>query len=185
MPREYRDMSNSIVVPLAMRGDLGACKERLIREIMAVDEIPYEEADAKVGEMSRAHKANQGFWKAPYLVGIAVATTAGFASFPLVFDLNTSLWFNEYFVTADVAEPQDLETPLEVGAWTWNWMEPPLGQISFFLLCLQWARDQLLNIHVQPYTDTIVNYRAKSLASAFPQYDSLVVRDFALADMWD
>ncbi len=37
-----------------------------------------------------------------------------------VFDLNTALWFNEYFVTADVAEPADLETWLEVGSWTWG-----------------------------------------------------------------
>ena len=43
------------------------------------------------------------------------------ASLPMVFDLNTALWFNEYFVTADVAEPEDLETWLEVGAHEWMW----------------------------------------------------------------
>jgi hypothetical protein len=36
--------------------------------------------------------------------------TAGVGSLPMVFDLTTALWFNEYFVTADVAEPEDLET---------------------------------------------------------------------------
>ena len=36
-----------------------------------------------------------------------------------------------------VAKPEDLETILEVGSWTWGWMEPPLGQLSFFLLTLQ------------------------------------------------
>ena len=35
---------------------------------------------------------------------------AGVGSLPMVFDLTTALWFNEYFVTADVAEPEDLET---------------------------------------------------------------------------
>jgi hypothetical protein len=29
------------------------------------------------------------------------------------------------------------------GSWTWSWMEPPLGHISFFLLCLQFARNQV------------------------------------------
>jgi len=43
-------------------------------------------------------------------VGIAGATVAAFATFPLCFDLNTAMWFNDNFVTADVAEPEDLET---------------------------------------------------------------------------
>merc|ERR1711988_804510 len=103
----------------------------------------------------------------------------------MVFDLGTALWFNEYFVTADVAEPEDLETPLEVGIWTWNWMEPPLGQISFFLLCLQWAREQLVNIKIQPYTDTMMSFRASGLASSYPKYDAGIVKDFALVDMWE
>ncbi len=37
--------------------------------------------------------------------------------------------FNEAFVTTDVPEAKDLETPLEVGGWAWNWMEPPLGML--------------------------------------------------------
>ena len=47
------------------------------------------------------------------------------------------MWFNERYVTADVPPEKDLETWLEVGSWTWNWMEPPLGTISFVLLCVQ------------------------------------------------
>ena len=31
-------------------------------------------------------------------------------------------------MTTDIPEPRDLETWLEVGSWTWGWMEPPLGQ---------------------------------------------------------
>ena len=30
--------------------------------------------------------------------------------FPLCFDLETAKWFNENFVTAEVADPEDLET---------------------------------------------------------------------------
>jgi hypothetical protein len=53
----------------------------------------------------------------------------GFASIPLIFHLDTVMAFNEAFVTTDVPEAKDLETPLEVGGWAWNWMEPPLGML--------------------------------------------------------
>lgn len=75
----------------------------------------------------------------------------------------------------DVPEPDDLETTLEVGSWTWNWMEPILGQVSFFLLCLQFSRSQIQNLGVKPYTDQVKLWRGKRLADAFPQYDSRVL----------
>ena len=40
------------------------------------------------------------------------------------------------------AQLGEADTWLEVGAWAWNWMEPPLGTISFFLLCVQYVRDK-------------------------------------------
>lgn len=43
------------------------------------------------------------------------------------------LWFNEHFVTADVPEPKDLETWLEVGSFAWQWMEPLIGKYSLQL----------------------------------------------------
>jgi hypothetical protein len=36
----------------------------------------------------------------PYKVGISVALIAALASFPMCFDYNTVLWFNELYVTA-------------------------------------------------------------------------------------
>lgn len=68
---------------------------------------------------------------------------AAFASFPLCFHEPSVQWFNEVWVTAEVPPRSDLDTPLEVGAWAWNWMEPPLGQMSFFLLCVQFSRNQV------------------------------------------
>ena len=50
----------------------------------------------------------------PYKIGIFAALTAAVCSVPLVFDLNTVLCFNELFVTTDIPEDKDLETPLEV-----------------------------------------------------------------------
>jgi hypothetical protein len=57
------------------------------------------------------------------------------------------------FLSVDVPEAKDLETPLEVGTFAWNWMEPPLGQASFFLLCMQYARAQMQNLGIKPYTE--------------------------------
>lgn len=51
--------------------------------------------------------------------------------------------FVQHMVTTEVPPDKDLETWLEVGSWSWGWMEPPLGQLSFFLLCMQLARHQV------------------------------------------
>ena len=60
---------------------------------------------------------------------------------------------------------------LEVGIWTWNWMEPPLGTISFFLLCIQFARDQKVNIRGgKPWTTYWKEKQGDKLAAAYPQY---------------
>lgn len=157
----------------------------------------------------------------PYKIGLVTAIAGGLSSIPLVFHLDSAMWFNEHFgadplfplsishllppplafppacrppcpaltsrfaaVTAEVAEPEDLETWLEVGAWTWNWMEPPLGQISFFLLTLQFARNQMLNLGAKPYTHWLQQFRAKRLERVYPQYNSKILADFAISDNW-
>mgnify|MGYP006202402365 FL=1 len=111
-------------------------------------------------------------------MGIASALIAGFGSIPMCFDLHTTLWFNEGYVTTDVPEAKDLETWLEVGSWSWNWMEPPLGQASFFLLCLQYSRDQMKNIGMKTYTERVKDKRGARLVEKFPQYNGLVVAEF-------
>ena len=127
-------------------GDQEAREERLIRNIMSVNNCSWHDAQPKFNEIRRANK--EGMWLAtlPYKFGIMTGVTAAVVSIPLCFEINTVTWFNENFVTADVPEAKDLETWLEVGGWAWNWMEPPLGQISFFLLCLQFTRSQMQNI---------------------------------------
>ena len=59
----------------------------------------------------------------PYKVGIFSASMLGLVSLPMVFHLPTVEWFNEWAVTTDVPALRDLETPLEVSIWAWNWME--------------------------------------------------------------
>ena len=80
-------------------------------------------------------------------------------------------WFNENFVTADMPDEKDLETWLEVGSASWGWMEPVLGQVSFFLLCMQFARSQMKNLGIRPYYNWQRERRATYLVQKYPRYD--------------
>jgi len=185
LPREFEEMSNDVITIMAVLGDQEAREERLIREIMAVDGVTWADAQPRFREMMTANR--QGMWLAtfPYKVGLVTSVGAAILSVPMVFELNTVMWFNELYVTTDIPEPADLETPLEVGAWAWNWMEPPLGTISFALLCLQFARAQLSNLHAQPYTEWMKERRARRLHEQYPQYNKFIVTDFAKGDGFD
>ncbi|CAB9513846.1 expressed unknown protein [Seminavis robusta] len=181
MPLSCKEMENSELVLLGHMGNVDARKEILTRHIMTVDKVTYETAKETALQIAAVNRQGMGWLTIPYKIGIGVALTAALGSFPMVFDINTVTWFNEFYVTADVPEPKDLETPLEVGSWAWNWMEPPLGQISFVLLCLQYTRSQIDNLGARPYTQMVMTSRAEKLAKAFPQYDADIVKDFSLA----
>jgi hypothetical protein len=175
MPLSYRTMDNTSLVTLAHLSDHDAAREMLKRHIMDVDDCSYDEAEIKFKEIAKKNLEGAWLLGVPYRIGITAALVAGFGSIPMVFDLGTAQWFNEYFVTTDVPDPEDIETWLEVGSWTWNWMEPPLGQISFLLLCLQYSRAQMDNLGIKPYTTRIKRMRAKWLVKDFPQYDAGVL----------
>ena len=138
MPREYFELDNDVLLTLALSGDQPARQERLVREVMAVDDVEWEAAMTQLAVIKEYNRRPLlvRLSSFPYKVGVMVSAAGALASIPLVFDLNTAIWFNEAFVTTDVPPPEDLETWLETGSWTWNWMEPVLGQISFMLLCL-------------------------------------------------
>jgi hypothetical protein len=130
-------MPGDVLLVMAASGDQEAREERLIREIMAVDRVNWPEARQTFLGILAANRKGLLYATLPYKIGICVSFTAGVLSFPLIFHLDTVLVFNELYVTTDVPEARDLETPLEVGAWSFKWMQAPLGQISFFLLCMQ------------------------------------------------
>jgi len=178
-PQTYADYSHDALLMLSVAGDDDAVVERMVRDIMLVDGVSHADANVKMAEIEAA--ATKGLWltRFPYRVGIASALIAGFGSIPMCFDLHTTLWFNEGYVTTDVPEAKDLETWLEVGSWSWNWMEPPLGQASFFLLCLQYSRDQMKNIGMKPYTEWLKERRAAKLVDQFPTYNKIIVADFS------
>eukprot|EP00980_Cylindrotheca_fusiformis_P012931 scaffold3235_cov83-Cylindrotheca_fusiformis.AAC.2 len=140
MPITMGQMENGTLVTIAALGDHQARCEVLKRHIMTQDHVDYDKACEIFEQIALANRGAINFAVYPYFIGIGAGMFSAFAALPLVFDLNTALWFNEDYVTTDIPEPRDLETMLEVGAWTWNWMEPPLGTFSFVLLCLQFAR---------------------------------------------
>jgi hypothetical protein len=140
MPNGFGDMDNHTLVTIAAMRNHEARVEIMKRHIMAVDEVSYDEACKTFELIAAANREGMFLAALPYTVGVGLAVTAAFGSIPMVFDLGTAMSFNEAYVTTDVPEGRDLETALEVGAWTWNWMEPPLGAMSFVLLCLQFSR---------------------------------------------
>ena len=139
MPLTYQEMENSTLVTLAALENHDACREVLVRHIMDVDSTDYTGASKTFEAIAEKNKEGNFSRTLPHQIGITAALTAGFASIPMCFHLPTVVWFNEGYVTSDIPEPKDLETWLEVGSWAWNWMEPPLGQLSFLILCLQYT----------------------------------------------
>jgi len=210
MPRHYNQMPSDVLLVMAAGGDQDAREERVIREIMAVDNVEWPAARQTFLKIVDANRRGLFFATLPYKVGITVSFTAGVLSFPLIFHLDSVLMFNDLFVTTDVPDDKDLETPLEVGSWAWNWMEPPLGQISFFPLCMQYARAQLENlgakvcwltgenhssVHLfslllllllllpsKPYTAWYKARRAARLVREFPTYDKHILTSFSEND---
>ena len=118
MPRHVSQMSGDhlylMVCSASGQPKAAAVRERLRREIMAVDNIEYSETSEKLLEMSAAVQSNQAVIKAPYQAGIYTALFSGWASLPLVFHYGTASVFNDYFVTADPPEVGDADTWLEV-----------------------------------------------------------------------
>lgn len=179
LPIHMHEVSNETLYILAEGGNHEACRERLVRNVMNVDNLDWMAANLKVKEIGKENHKMDGLATLPYKVGITTMAAAGVGSVPMVFHCGTAKWFNANFVTTDVPEPADLETILEVGSWTWNWMEPPLGVASFVLLAAQFVRSQMLNMDMSPYTNWMQKHRADRLEKLYPQYNSDIVREFA------
>ena len=129
-------MNNEDILELAMLGDQNAKEERLIREIMKVEKCDWHAAQPIFEAIHIENRKHQTLINVPYYVGISSMMVMAIGSFPMVFHFDTCYWFNHFYVTTDIPPPEDLETMYEVGNWSWNWMEPPLGTISFFILCM-------------------------------------------------
>ena len=161
---------NDLLLQCAEEGDRGSIRETLTRYIMLKDSASWEDANDKVDSIAEEAQTGLLKHKLPYFGGIAFGFVAAWGSIPMVFDLATAEAFNEAFVTTEHPRDEDLETWLEVGAWTWNWMEPWMGTISFQLLALQFMRMQMLNVGFRPYTGWVIGLRQRKISGAFPEY---------------
>ena len=94
IPQTYASMSNDVLMIKGCMKDEEALGELLIREIMTKDGVSWEDAQPKFREIQLASKGGL-FFKLPYYTGILSAGAIGFATFPLCFDLDTAMWFNE------------------------------------------------------------------------------------------
>eukprot|EP00560_Eucampia_antarctica_P008688 CAMPEP_0197826240 /NCGR_PEP_ID=MMETSP1437-20131217/3217_1 /TAXON_ID=49252 ORGANISM="Eucampia antarctica, Strain CCMP1452" /NCGR_SAMPLE_ID=MMETSP1437 /ASSEMBLY_ACC=CAM_ASM_001096 /LENGTH=184 /DNA_ID=CAMNT_0043426589 /DNA_START=179 /DNA_END=730 /DNA_ORIENTATION=- len=121
MPNDYASMRHEQILQLCAEGEAKAFREAVIRNVMAVDEVEYKDAAVTFVEISKVNRKWMTIDYIPYKIGLSAAVISGVASFPLVFHLKTVHAFNERYVTADIPEPKDLETWLEVGSWSWAW----------------------------------------------------------------
>ena len=144
MPRKYRSANNDVLSILAAQGLHGARKERLLREIMAKDSVSWPVAREKLYEINLYNDRLGTLFQLPFRVGIVLGIGGGFGCIPLVFDKDTAVWFNDQFVHEEL--PDDLSNFWQVGEWTWGWMEPALGTLSFTLLALQLTRQYMLHM---------------------------------------
>jgi len=185
--RKFRECSNELLYVLAVQGEYGARKERLVREIMRIDNVDWLTARVKVDTEINSQNDRFGFLvRLPYRIGVTVGLIAAITAVPLVFHLPTAAWFCHYFVHESPPDEglESLDTIWKVGNWTWGWMEPYLGTASFVLLGLQFTRVNMQRLNLKPYNEAILSWRAQRLAKHFPQYDQNIVREFSKSDPW-
>uniref|UniRef100_A0A7S3Q4A4 Uncharacterized protein n=1 Tax=Chaetoceros debilis TaxID=122233 RepID=A0A7S3Q4A4_9STRA len=182
MPRSFSAMRHEQILQLCVEGSHQARREALVRNVMTVDNVEHDDAAKVVSKISEENRSHMYLEYLPYHTGIATAGIFGAVSFPMVFHPGTVLWFNEKFVTAEVPEIADLETILEVGSFSWSWMEPIIGQASFIFLVLQFVRSQAINLGLKPYGHKILGVRSKRMCKKYPQYDPIFLEWFSESD---
>ena len=118
-----RDMDDVSLSTLgSQENHVQALEEMLKRHIMHVDGVDYSTACRRFEKIEIKNHEYEHAMALPFQMGILACATAGFLSIPLVFHLPTVEFFNTHFVTAEHPQPKELETALEVGSWSWNWM---------------------------------------------------------------
>mmetsp|Transcript_20254 Transcript_20254/g.42089 ORF Transcript_20254/g.42089 Transcript_20254/m.42089 type:complete len:282 (+) Transcript_20254:261-1106(+) len=182
MAKGFSEMENEPLLVIAEMGNHKARMEVLRRHIMVVDGIQYEEASVVLEQIAAKNSEGKVLASVPYYTAIVAALGLGVGAIPMVFNIDVALSFNNEWVTMEVPPPSELDTFLETGAWTWNWMEPVLGTLSFTLLCFQNARSQIQHLGLRPFTGWLIERRAQNLFAAFPHYDESMLQNFVETD---
>lgn len=178
-PTHVCEMGHVSLAELAMKGNHSAQRERLLREIMAVDQVSWGEAHKVLEKFDIYNERYYWAESLPYRVGFTTALAAAVVSCLLVFWKPLAAKYGTD--VAGEALPEGLEemSVNQVGTWTWSWMEPMIGTASFALLCCQFGRVQVAKMNMKPYGLSILQWRANRLAREFPDYDRSIVRAWA------
>ena len=179
MPRFIYEYSNEMLFFAARDADAhDVHQERLIREIMVVDEVEYDRAAEAMRQIFRYNIDQSRYLMVPFHAGLALCAVSGVLSLPLVFDYSAATAFASYVGASPEAPIPPGAVAADIGTWTWAWMEPMIGTASFSILCLQLVRSAMVNLAYRPIYAQVLSWRANALADAFPQYDRPIVKDF-------
>jgi len=181
-PAHVSELGHESLAELAMQGNHNAHRERLLREIMCVDNCTWDEAHEVLADMDCEKEKWYWIESAPYRIGIAGALSGAIFGTLLVFCKPVALWYGINVAGEDLPDGvKDINemTVNQVGTWTWSWMEPMIGTASFVLLCCQFTRAQVLKMNMKPYGEYMLQWRANRVADKYPQYDRSMVRAWA------
>jgi len=181
-PTHVCEMSHQTLAELSMMGNHCAHRERLIREIMAVDGVPWESAHETLSKLDEHNEKYYWIESLPYRIGITCAVVGGVLGTLMVFCKPVALWYGENIAGEELPEGvKDISelTTNQVGSWTWSWMEPMIGVASFVLLCCQFSRAQLKKMNMKTYGEHLLQWRASRLTARHPDYDGSMVRAWA------
>ena len=103
LPKTFASMTNEQIMQFAELGIPEACRECVIRDVMVVDQIEYDEAMKVFNEIAKTNREGMALAATPFYVGLSAAVIGGYGSIPLVFNLSAVDWFNEKFVTGKSA----------------------------------------------------------------------------------
>lgn len=182
MAYNISSLPHEVLLVAAINGNHDAREEVLTRNIMAVDGIGWADAKEKVAEIETECKKWNWLARLPYQIGLIGFATAAIVSVPLVFHADTVNYFNEHFVTMPAAEEGEQDTWLEVGGFAWGWMEPPLGQASFMILCAQLSMGSAFALGFHTNGDWMGKNRATRVLAKYPHYNERVLREFASSE---
>lgn len=181
-PTHISEMGHSTLAALALQDNHFAHRERLIREIMTVDNCSWDEAHLVLEKMDEYKESHYWFVTAPYRLGIIIATSAGIGSMLMVFHPSTAFWYGTSIAGEELPEGTESVGDLtinQVGTWTWSWMEPMIGTASFVLLCAQFVRAQLIRVNMKTFLAIMESRKADRVAQKFHQYDRSMIRTWA------
>lgn len=183
MGETLSEVDNEPLMVIAEMGSFSAREEVLRRNIMAVDEVDYKAAGKILEQIHKNCKCGLFAYTVPYKFGIAMGGLAAIGIFPMAYHLDTAQWFADKYVDMHdlPCEPQIEASLFQIGHWTSNWVGPFTGALSFSMLAIQYARHQMINLGIKPFTARIHKRRTRLLIEDYPKYSERLLRNYVEA----